>query len=120
MKEKYAIGIDVGGTNTKFGIVNKKGEILVQDRIKTNEHENVEEFIDDLAEKLNPMIEQYGGPEAFVGIGMGAPNANYYQGTIEYAANLKWKGIIPMAELLEQKFKIPAKLTNDAKAAAVG
>ena len=120
MKEKHAIGIDVGGTNTKFGIVNKKGVILVQDRIKTNEHENVEEFIDDLAEKLNPMIEQYGGPEAFVGIGMGAPNANYYQGTIEYAANLKWKGIIPMAELLEQKFKIPAKLTNDANAAAVG
>ena len=71
MKEKYAIGIDVGGTNTKFGIVNKKGEILVQGRIKTNEHENVEAFIDDLAEKLNPMIEQYGGPEAFVGIGMG-------------------------------------------------
>ena len=120
MKEKYAIGIDVGGTNTKFGVVNKKGQILVQDRIKTNEHDNVEEFIDVLAEKLNPMIEQYGGPEAFVGIGMGAPNANYYQGTIEYAANLKWKGIIPMAELLEQKFKIPAKLTNDANAAAVG
>ena len=120
MSKKYAIGIDVGGTNTKFGVVNKKGEILVQDRIKTNQHENVEEFIDDLAEKLNPMIEQYGGPEAFVGIGMGAPNANYYHGTIEYAANLKWKGIIPMAELLEQKFKIPAKLTNDANAAAVG
>jgi predicted NBD/HSP70 family sugar kinase len=78
MKEKHAIGIDVGGTNTKFGIVNKKGVILVQDRIKTNEHENVEEFIDDLAEKLNPMIEQYGGPEAFVGIGMGAPNATLY------------------------------------------
>ena len=120
MKEKYAIGIDVGGTNTKFGVVNRKGEILVQDRIKTNEHENVEEFIEDLAEKLSPMIESYGGPEAFVGIGMGAPNANYYHGTIEYAANLKWKGIIPMAELLEQKFKIPAKLTNDANAAAVG
>ena len=109
---------DLFPSHDKCGIVNKKGEILVQDRIKTNEHENVEEFIDDLAEKLNPMIEQYGGPEAFVGIGMGAPNANYYQGTIEYAANLKWKGIIPMAELLEQKFKIPAKLTNDANAAA--
>ena len=120
MKEKYAIGIDVGGTNTKFGVVNKKGEILVQDRIKTNEHDNVEEFIEDLAEKLVPMIENYGGPEAFVGIGMGAPNANYYQGTIEYAANLKWKGIIPMAELLEKRFNIAAKLTNDANAAAVG
>lgn len=120
MKEKYAIGIDVGGTNTKFGVVNRNGEILIQDRIKTNEKENVEGFIEVLAEKLQPMIDQYGGPEAFVGIGMGAPNANYYQGTIEYAANLKWKGIIPMAEILEEKFKIPAKLTNDANAAAVG
>lgn len=120
MKEKYAIGIDVGGTNTKFGVVNRNGEILIQDRIKTNERENVEGFIEVLAEKLQPMIDQYGGPEAFVGIGMGAPNANYYQGTIEYAANLKWKGIIPMAEILEEKFKIPAKLTNDANAAAVG
>ena len=120
MSKKYAIGIDVGGTNTKFGVVNRKGEILIQDRIKTNEKENVEGFIDVLAEKLQPMIDQFGGPEAFVGIGMGAPNANYYQGTIEYAANLKWKGIIPMAEILEEKFKIPAKLTNDANAAAVG
>ena len=120
MAEKYAIGIDVGGTNTKFGVVNKKGEILIQDRIKTNEKENVEGFIDVLAEKLQPMIDQYGGPEAFVGIGMGAPNANYYQGTIEYAANLKWKGIIPMADIMEEKFKIQTKLTNDANAAAVG
>lgn len=120
MAEKYAIGIDVGGTNTKFGVVNKNGEILVQDRIKTNEKENVEGFIEVLAEKLQPMIDQYGGPEAFVGIGMGAPNANYYQGTIEYAANLKWKGIIPMADIMEEKFKIQTKLTNDANAAAVG
>ena len=120
MAEKYAIGIDVGGTNTKFGVVNKNGEILIQDRIKTNEKENVEGFIEVLAEKLQPMIDQYGGPEAFVGIGMGAPNANYYQGTIEYAANLKWKGIIPMAGIMEEKFKIQTKLTNDANAAAVG
>ena len=120
MAEKYAIGIDVGGTNTKFGVVNKNGEILIQDRIKTNEKENVEGFIEVLAEKLQPMIDQYGGPEAFVGIGMGAPNANYYQGTIEYAANLKWKGIIPLADIMEEKFKIQTKLTNDANAAAVG
>ncbi|MCG2794140.1 MAG: ROK family protein [Weeksellaceae bacterium] len=120
MKETFAIGIDVGGTNTKFGVVNRKGQILVQDRIKTNDKDNVEGFIEDLAEKLQPMIDQYGGKENFVGIGMGAPNANYYKGTIEYAANLKWKGIIPMAEILEKKFGIVAKLTNDANAAAVG
>lgn len=120
MKEKYAIGIDVGGTNTKFGVVNRKGEILVQDRIKTNNKDSVHGFIEDLAEKLQPMIDQYGGPENFVGIGMGAPNANYYKGTIEYAANLKWKGVIPMAQLLEEQFKIKTKMTNDANAAAVG
>lgn len=120
MTEKFAIGVDVGGTNTKFGIVNRKGEILVQDRMKTNDYDNVEEFIEALAAKLIPMMEQYGSKEDFAGIGMGAPNANYYHGTIEYAANLKWKGIIPMAELLENKFKIPVKLTNDANAAAVG
>lgn len=119
MKEKYAIGIDVGGTNTKFGIVDRKGKILIQDRIKTNNHEAVDGFIEDLAEKLQPMIDQY-GVENFIGIGMGAPNANYYAGTIEYAANLKWKGIIPMAEKLQNKFNLPAKLTNDANAAAVG
>lgn len=120
MKEKFAIGVDVGGTNTKFGIVNQKGEILIQDRMKTSDYDNVEEFIEALAEKLIPMMKQYGDLEAFTGIGMGAPNANYYQGTIEYAANLKWKGIIPIAELMEKRFNLPVKLTNDANAAAVG
>ncbi len=120
MTDKYAIGIDVGGTNTKFGVVDHKGTILVQDRIKTNAHESVDGFIEDLALKLQPMIDQYGGKENIVGIGMGAPNANYYAGTIEYAANLKWKGIIPMAELLTARFGLPTKMTNDANAAAVG
>lgn len=120
MEKKYAIGIDVGGTNTKFGVVNREGEILVQDRIKTNDKESVHDFIESLSAKLKPMIEAYGGTQAFQGIGMGAPNANYYKGTIEYAANLKWKGIIPMAELLEKEFGMPVKMTNDANAAAVG
>ena len=118
--KEYAIGIDVGGTTTKFGIVNSKGEILDQDRIPTNEHENVEEFIDDLYAKLAPMIKKVGGNAAFAGIGMGAPNGNFYTGTIEYAPNLKWKGIIPIAELMEKTFGLPTKLTNDANAAAVG
>lgn len=120
MTDKYAIGVDVGGTNTKFGVVDANGTILVQDRIKTNAHDSVDGFIEDLAEKLQPMIDQFGGKENFVGIGMGAPNANYYAGTIEYAANLKWKGIIPMAELLTARFGLPTKMTNDANAAAVG
>jgi glucokinase len=117
---KYSLGIDIGGTTTKFGIVNAFGEILDQDRIPTNEHEVVEEFIDDLYDKLYPMMEKVGGVHNFIGIGMGAPNGNIYKGTIEYAPNLKWKGIIPIAELMEKKFGLPTKLTNDANAAAIG
>jgi len=120
MNNKYAIGIDVGGTTTKFGIVNQEGEIVVQGRIPSNEHDFIEDFIHELYTKLQPMIKQVGGIENIVGVGMGAPNGNIYTGTIEYAPNLKWKGIIPMAELITKKFGILARLTNDANAAAVG
>jgi glucokinase len=116
----YSLGIDIGGTTTKFGIVNAKGEIIAQDRIPTNEHEAVEDFIEDLYIKLMPMVEKVGGTKNFIGIGVGAPNGNIYSGTIEYAPNLKWKGIIPIADLMEKKFGLPTKLTNDANAAAVG
>lgn len=118
--KSFAIGIDVGGTTTKFGIVDKSGKITEQDRIPSNKHDTVEDFIEDLYEKLWPMIERTGGINKFVGIGMGAPNGNFYSGTIEYAPNLKWKGIIPIAKLMSEKFGIEAKLTNDANAAAVG
>src|SRR5450432_2588391 len=113
MKKKYAVGIDVGGTTTKFGIVDRSGQILEQDRVASNEHEVVEDFIDDLYAKLFPMVEKAGGISNFVGIGMGAPNGNFYSGTIEYAPNLKWKGIIPIAKLIADKFKLPAALTNE-------
>lgn len=116
----YSLGIDIGGTTTKFGIVNENGEILDQNRIPTNLHEVVEDFIEDLYTKLIPMMEKVGGIKNFVGIGMGAPNGNIYSGAIEYAPNLKWKGIIPIAELMQKKFGLPTKLTNDANAAAVG
>jgi len=117
---KFSVGIDIGGTTTKFGIVDYKGEIIEQDRIPTNEHEVVADFIDDLYAKLFPMIEKAGGVSQFIGIGMGAPNGNIYSGTIEYAPNLKWKGIIPIADMIEKKFGLPTKLTNDANAAAMG
>ncbi len=120
MKKKYAVGIDIGGTTAKFGIVDRKGNIIEQDRVPSNEHEVVEDFIDDMYAKLFPMIEKAGGVSNFVGIGMGAPNGNIYTGTIEYAPNLKWKGIIPIADLVEKKFGLVTKLTNDANAAAVG
>jgi len=118
--KELAIGIDVGGTNTKFGIVNREGAILMQDRILTNEQENVDGFMDELYAKLAPMISKSGGAATIAGIGMGAPNGNFYSGTIEYAPNLKWKGIIPIADLLQKRFELKAKLTNDANAAAMG
>ncbi|HQR01219.1 MAG TPA: ROK family protein [Ferruginibacter sp.] len=119
-KKRFAVGIDIGGTTTKFGIVNDKGEILMQDRIPSNEHDIVEDFIEDLHKKLMPMIEKAGQVSDFSGIGIGAPNGNIYTGTIEYAPNLKWKGIIPLADLIEKKFALPTRLTNDANAAAMG
>ncbi|HMO33725.1 MAG TPA: ROK family protein [Lacibacter sp.] len=118
--KNLAIGIDIGGTTTKFGIVSAEGVILEQDRIPTNEHELASEFIEDLHARLWPMLLRHGTPGDYAGIGVGAPNGNYYTGTIEYAPNLKWKGIIPMAQLIEEKFNLPTRLTNDANAAAVG
>ena len=120
MKDKYAMGIDIGGTNTKFGIVTRDGKILEQDRMLSNDHDAVEDFIDELYDKLYPMIKTVGGIANIAGIGMGAPNGNYYSGNIEYPPNLKWKGIIPIAELIYKKFKLKTRLTNDANAAAMG
>lgn len=117
---ELAIGIDVGGTNTKFGIVDRKGHILEQSRMLTNEGEDVEDFIDELNKKLTPMIKKAGGKSKFKGIGVGAPNGNYYTGNIEYAANLKWRGIIPFAKMISEKTGLKVKLTNDANAAAMG
>lgn len=120
MKDKYAIGIDIGGTTTKFGVVDRTGHILSQDRMSSVEHEVVEDFIEELYAKLEPMIKAIGGIGNVAGIGMGAPNGNYYSGNIEYPPNLKWKGIIPIAELMYKKFNLKTRLTNDANAAAMG
>ena len=117
---QYAIGIDIGGTTTKFGIVSRAGQIVEQDRMPSNEHPTIETFIDELHDKLQPMIKNIGGMENVMGIGIGAPNGNFYRGTIEYAPNLVWKGIIYVTKLFEEKFSLPTKLTNDANAAAMG
>ncbi len=116
----YAIGIDIGGTNTKFGVVDRSGKIIEQSRMLTNQYEDVDEYINELAGKLKPLIEKAGGAKECVGIGIGAPNGNYYSGNIEYAANLKWRGIIPFAKIMSEKTGLPVKLTNDANAAAMG
>jgi glucokinase len=118
--QPLAIGIDIGGTGTKFGIVDRNGNILFSNEISTRNHKEVEGFIDELHNNLYPLIEKAGGPGRIKGIGLGAPNGNIYTGTIEYAPNLPWKGIIPLAKLVEDKFKLPVTLTNDANAAAIG
>lgn len=115
-----AIGIDVGGTGTKFGIVDRSGNILFSGEMPTAVHTTIEDFIEGLYAALYPLIEKAGGPDRIRGIGIGAPDANYYTGTIEHAPNLPWRGIIPMVKLMESKFNLPAVLTNDANAAAIG
>jgi glucokinase len=114
------IGIDIGGTGTKFGIVDRVGNVLFSSNISTRTHDTVEEFIDELHKKVMELVEQAGGIGRIKGIGVGAPNGNYYSGTIEYAPNLPWRGIIPLAKMLQQKFHLPVTLTNDANAAAIG
>ncbi len=118
--EALAIGIDIGGTGTKFGIVDRVGNVLFSSEISTRKHSNVNDFIDDLHNELSKLIDNVGGIGRIKGIGVGAPNGNFYTGTIEYAPNLPWKGIIPLARMMEDKFKIPVVLTNDANAAAIG
>lgn len=116
---KYSIGIDIGGTNSAFGIVDKKGRIIFEGSIPTNEFLLVEDFTEALHKVLFPAIEKY-GPKQIKGIGIGAPNGNFYNGSIEFAPNLQWKGIIPLAKLFEEKFQLPSVVTNDANAAAIG
>lgn len=117
--DEYAIGIDIGGTGTKYGLVNHRGDISYSGSdIRTNTYDKVEDFVDDLYKFLKPLIDEGGGN--IRGIGVGAPNGNYYTGTIEYAPNLPWEGIVPLAQLISDKFNLPCSLTNDANAAAVG
>jgi glucokinase len=118
--EQLAVGIDIGGTGTKFGIVDRLGNLLFSSEMSTRGHDHIESFIEELYNNVSPMIEQAGGIGRMKGIGVGAPNGNFYTGTVEYAPNLPWKGILPLAKLMEAKFKLPVVLTNDANAAALG
>src|ERR1700744_2023009 len=101
--DPLAIGIDIGGTGTKFGIVDRNGNVLFSSEISTRGFSQVEGFIDQLYANLAVLIEQAGGTGRMRGIGVGAPNGNYYSGTVEYAPNLPWRGIIPLAKLIQNK-----------------
>ncbi len=120
--EQLTIGIDIGGTNTAIGIVNKEGTVLVNNSIPTPQHGNVALYIQDIKKAINTLIEELDGKYEILGIGVGAPNGNYYHGTIEDAANLSFKGIVPVVELLKAEFpEMKAiALTNDANAATLG
>jgi glucokinase len=118
--EQLAIGIDIGGTGTKFGIVDREGNVLFSSEMSTRGFDTIEAFIEELHKKVQPLIDNVGGTGRIRGIGVGAPNGNFYTGTIEYAPNLPWKGIIPLAKLIQDEFKLPVIITNDANAAALG
>jgi glucokinase len=118
MKEVVA-GIDIGGTNTVFGLVDKSGNILCENRLKTTEYPKINNFISALTAGIEALMKGDTNLQ-LKAIGIGAPNANYHKGTIELAPNLAWKGIVPLAEYIREKIEIPVVLTNDANAAAMG
>lgn len=118
----YVIGLDLGGTNSVFGIVDSRGEIKATTAIKTQIYENVDDYVAASVEALQIIIDQVGGIDKIKAMGIGAPNGNYYNGTIEFAPNLKWghDGVLPLADLFSKALGIPVALTNDANAAAIG
>ena len=118
----YVIGLDLGGTNSVFGIVDTRGEIKATTAIKTQGYAKVEDYVDACVTALHPIIDEVGGIEMIKAMGIGAPNGNYYKGTIEFAPNLSWghDGIVPLADMFKERLGIPVGLTNDANAAAIG
>ncbi len=121
MNQQLALGIDIGGTNTVFGIVDRRGNLLCEGAMPTRSHkEDVALFIDGLYKHIAPLIDKTGGIAEIKGVGIGAPNGNFYNGTIEFAPNLPWKGVIPLANLIQEQFGLQAMVTNDANAAAIG
>ncbi len=116
---KVAIGVDIGGTNTVFGIVNNDGKCQNQGNIKTTDYPKIEDFVSSLVKEIKQLID-YEKDIEVVGIGIGAPNANFFNGCIEFAPNLAWEGVVPLVDLIKIHFNCPVFITNDANAAAIG
>lgn len=119
-QKPYVIGLDLGGTNSVFGIVDRRGTIAATTSVKTQEQNDVEVYVDNCCTALKKIIEEVGGIEKIQAMGIGAPDANYYTGIIDNPANLPWKGEIPLAKMFSDRLGIPVALTNDANAAAIG
>ena len=120
MAQEVVLGIDIGGTFTKIGLVDRSGSIHFEDEISTRGFETIEEFIIALHAHVESRLETLEEEFSLLGIGVGAPNGNYYEGTIENAPNLAWKGRIEFVKLMEAQFRLPVVVTNDANAAALG
>ena len=123
MMKPYVIGLDLGGTNSVFGLVDSRGEIKATTAIKTQGYDKVEDYVDAAVEALKVIIDQVGGLGTIKAMGIGAPNGNFYTGTIEFAPNLSWgrTGIVPLADMFSKRLEnTPVGLTNDANAAAIG
>lgn len=114
------VGIDIGGTNTVFGIVDQKGTVLASNSIKTQAYQELDNYMNALCDGIAKLVADTCGMDKIQGIGVGAPNANFYTGNIEHAPNLPWKGIVPFAKMMSEKLGVPVALTNDANAAAIG
>ncbi len=118
----YVIGLDLGGTNSVFGIVDARGDIKATTAIKTGGFEHAEAYVEACMTALHPIIDEVGGIGTIKAMGIGAPNGNYYHGTIEYAPNLPWAHdvVVPLAGMFSERLGVPVALTNDANAAAIG
>ena len=119
MKE-VALGIDIGGTNTVFGCIDIDGNCLATGSISTQKHADINDYLDELFASIDTTLQASDEELQIIGIGIGAPNASYYTGTIENAANLRWKGSVPLVELVKERLNVPVMVTNDANAAAMG
>jgi glucokinase len=119
MKE-LVIGIDIGGTYTKYGFVDRDGNIYAEGVAQTDTFQNVDDYLENLVSSLKESEKEISIEHTIRGIGIGAPNGNYYKGTVEYAPNLNWDGIVPLTNLFRKYYDLPVKLTNDANAAAMG
>jgi glucokinase len=118
--KQIVIGVDIGGTFTKFGLVDRQGDVLLEGSMPTDTHDNVEDYQKSLYKEIEEAIAPIKSTIEIKGIGFGAPNGNYYKGTIEFAPNLKWKGVIQFADLFKKYYNVPIVLTNDANAAGIG
>ena len=120
MEKPYVLGIDMGGTGTKFGIVDARGNVLKSASIPTPDYPDINDYCDVLCAEMKKLADEFGGLDQVRGVGAGTPNGNYYTGCIEYAPNLPWKGLVPFANLISERMGIPCRFTNDANASAMG